>query len=109
MKKASWIFPVLMLLVAAENLYWDTCYGHFPKAAYVVMALLLLASIVLGIRLRKTGERRFLVLLIVVFVLYLLSAIFRDYIQECYYDLCRKIYVEIPGGCWPEPMVTDWK
>ena len=105
MKKASWIFPVLMLLVAAENLYWDSFYGDFTMVCYPVMGLLILLSALLGIRLQKTGKRKFLALMILIFVLYLLIAVFRNNLQHVY-DLMMQ---PIGPGSLPEPMVTDWE
>ena len=108
MKKVSWILPVLMLLVAAENLYWDTFYGNFATVCYPVMGVLILLSALLGIRLYKTGKRRFLVLMIPIFVLYLWIAVFRHNVQEGYDDLMQPILNLKDGGCWTEPMQMDW-
>lgn len=109
MKKLYWIFPVLMLLVAGENLYWDSVYGDFAVVCYPVMGLLILLGALLGIRLQKTGKRKFLVLMILVFVLYLLIAVFRVNLQAFYEDLMRKIMRLIFSGWWTPPLQKGWK
>ena len=110
MKKVSWILPVLMLLVAAENLYWDTFYGNFATVCYPVMGVLILLSALLGIRLQKTAKRRFLVLMILIFAFYLWIAVFRHNVQEIYNLIMKPIGPT--GGlnreCWTEPMQMDW-
>lgn len=108
MKKVSWILPVLMLLVAAENLCWDAFYGNFATVCYPVMGVLILLSALLGICLQKTGKRRFLVLMILIFALYLWIAVFRHNLQEVFDSIMQPILALEDKGCWTEPMQMDW-
>ena len=107
MKKAYWILTALMLSVAVDGVRFlldpVPVAQHYVVLFAIVVTSLILLGIRFGSKVRKTGKRRYLVLMTVTVAVLLAFVIFRMQIFQFLHNMFQPIMGEVVHqGCLPE-------
>lgn len=101
-----------MLLVVVDSAVFAVDY-YWKKPGYtaffcLVVAALILLGVNMGVRMCKTGNRRYLILMIAAVAVLLVFVIFRMYVFWFFDELFHPIFEDFDKNCWTRPEL-DWK